>query len=461
MLVDCALYRDGVRQDGPRDLTGVAAAARAGDGMAWIGLDRPDDAEFAEVAREFGLHPLAVEDAVHAHQRPKLERYGDTLYCVLRPARYIDESETVEFGELHVFAGPNFVVSSRQDDARDLAGARAGLESRPELLRRGPVVILHAIMDRVVYDYAPVVAGLENDIDEIEDEVFGGSPSVSRRIYEFLSREVIAFGRASTPLAGMLDPLLRDPGVGDEERRYLRDVQDHALRVQEQVDGSASCSRAVPERQPHARDEGAQRGVDRPERRGEAHLGLGRHPLRADADRDDLRHELPPHADPLARGLPAGARPDGRHVGHALPALPAARLDLSDPAGARGRPCVMLAPDASTAAREPRRHRRGAAAARDAPGALGGLRHGAQLAMVGVDATAVNVATPAIGDDFDAALSSLQWVINAYTLALAGLVAAGRVAGRPLRTAAHLRDRGRLVRGRFAAVRRRAQRRRC
>ena len=236
MLVDCAIYRDGVRQDGPSDLAGVAAAARAGEGTAWIGLYRPDGAEFTEVAREFGLHPLAVEDAVHAHQRPKLERYGETLYCVLRPARYIDETETVEFGELHVFAGPAFVVSSRQDDACDLAGVRRGLESRPELLRRGPLVILHAIMDRVVDDYAPVVAGLENDIDEIEDEVFGGSPSVSRRIYE-LSREVIAFGRASTPLAAMLDPLVRDPSLGDEELRYLRDVQDHALRVQEQVDG--------------------------------------------------------------------------------------------------------------------------------------------------------------------------------------------------------------------------------
>jgi magnesium transporter len=236
VLVDCALYRDGVRRDGSRDVAAVAAAARAGDGTAWIGLYRPDDAEFAEVAREFGLHPLAVEDAVHAHQRPKLERYGDTAYLVLRPARYIDESETVQFGELHVFAGPGFVVTSRQDDACDLSAVRAGLEARPELLRRGPVAILHAILDRVVDDYLPVVAGLENDIDEIEDEVFGGITTVSRRIYE-LTREVIAFGRATSPLPAMLDPLVRDAALGEEERRYLRDVQDHALRVQEQVDG--------------------------------------------------------------------------------------------------------------------------------------------------------------------------------------------------------------------------------
>ncbi|MBJ7454930.1 MAG: magnesium and cobalt transport protein CorA [Thermoleophilia bacterium] len=235
MIVDSAFYRDGVRGPGPEGLDALAAAARAGEGIAWIGLYRPTEAEFSGVAAAFGLHGLVVEDAVHAHQRPKLERYGDTLFCVLRSARYIDESETVEFGELHVFAGPGFVITARQDDACDLGGVRTGLEARPEILARGPVAILHAIMDRVVDDYSPVVAGLENDIDEIEDEVFGGSPSVSRRIYE-LSREVIAFHRASKPLAAMLEPLVGDPSIGDEERRYLRDVQDHALRVLEQVD---------------------------------------------------------------------------------------------------------------------------------------------------------------------------------------------------------------------------------
>ena len=176
MIVDSAFYRDGIRGPDPEGLDALAVAARAGEGIAWIGLCRPTEAEFAEVADAFGLHGLAVEDAVHAHQRPKLERYGDTLFCVLRPARYIDDSETVEFGELHVFAGPGFVITARQDDACDLGGVRAGLEARPDLLGRGPVAILHAIMDRVVDDYAPVVAGLENDIDEIEDKVFGGEP---------------------------------------------------------------------------------------------------------------------------------------------------------------------------------------------------------------------------------------------------------------------------------------------
>ena len=236
MIVDRAIYRDGRRATEPRDLAEMGALCRAGGGLAWVGLYKPSEEEFAGVAAEFGLHELAVEDAVHAHQRPKLERYGDTLFCVLRPARYVDASETVEFGEVHVFAGPSFVVTVRHGEAPDVGAVRRSLEARPDLLRRGPVAILHAIMDRVVDDYVPVVAGVENDIDEIEDEVFGGGRAdISRRVYE-LHREVIAFQRATKPLVGMLERLMGDPASDDEERRYLRDVQDHALRVIEQAD---------------------------------------------------------------------------------------------------------------------------------------------------------------------------------------------------------------------------------
>ena len=235
MIVDRAIYRDGQRTADHADLAEMRIACRDDGGVAWIGLYRPTEEEFADVAREFELHELAVEDAVHAHQRPKLERYGETLFCVLRPARYIDKTETVEFGEVHVFAGPHFVITVRHGEAPDLARVRQGLESRPELLCRGPVAILHAIMDRVVDDYAPVVAGVENDIDEIEDEVFAGETHVSRRIYD-LTREVIAFQRATKPLVPMLERLMTEPGVHEEERRYLRDVQDHALRIHEQAD---------------------------------------------------------------------------------------------------------------------------------------------------------------------------------------------------------------------------------
>jgi magnesium transporter len=236
VIIDRAIYRDGQRVAEPQDLAEMAASCNANGGIAWIGLYRPSREEFAEVAHEFALHELAVEDAVNAHQRPKLERYGETLFCVLRPARYIDETETVEFGEVHIFAGPRFVITVRHSEAPDLGDVRHKLEARPDLLQRGSVAILHAIMDRVVDDYGPVVAGVENDVDEIEDDVFDPSSDASRRIYD-LTREVILFQRAVKPLAPMLAQLMNDAGVDEEERRYLRDVQDHALRVQEQADG--------------------------------------------------------------------------------------------------------------------------------------------------------------------------------------------------------------------------------
>ena len=172
--------------------------------MAWIGLYRPSHDDVALLAREFGLHELAVEDAIIAHQRPKLERYGDTLFVVLRAARYLDDVEEVEFGELHVFVGPGLrdhAPAQRVPGPR--RGARAGWRATPSCCALGPEAVLYAILDRVVDGYAPVVAGLENDIDEIETEVFCGDPTVSRRIYE-LSREVIEFQRATHPLLAML-----------------------------------------------------------------------------------------------------------------------------------------------------------------------------------------------------------------------------------------------------------------
>lgn len=236
MIVGRAVYRDGRPVAAADDLGALARDCRAGAGVAWIGLAQPSPEEFQEIAEQFGLHHLAVEDAVTAHQRPKLERYGDTLFVVLRTARYVDESETVEFGELHVFAGPTFVVTIRHGQAPALGEVRRKLEARPELLARGPIAILHAIVDRVVDDYAPVGAGIGNDIDEIEDEVFRAAGNPSRRIYE-LMREVIGFQRAVTPLPGILDELMAGLGPDDEELRYLRDVQDHSLRIQEQVAG--------------------------------------------------------------------------------------------------------------------------------------------------------------------------------------------------------------------------------
>ncbi len=238
MLVNNAVYVDGRRSADPQSLEETYEVLRGRHGMAWIGLYRPDEEEIRSVAREFDLHELAVEDAVTAHQRPKLERYGTTLFTVLRPTRYLDASEEVEFGELHVFIGPDFVVTIRHAETPDLGQVRQRLEQSPDLLRRGPEAVLYAIVDQVVDEYGPVVAGLENDIDEIEDQLFKGDPAVSRRIYE-LSREVIEFQRATHPLLEVLHAL--ETGfdkyhVDLELQRSLRDVADHAIRVVERAD---------------------------------------------------------------------------------------------------------------------------------------------------------------------------------------------------------------------------------
>ena len=238
MIVDNAIYVDGRRTAEPGTLRETYVALRERRGVAWIGLYRPTQEEFSSVAEEFGLHGLAVEDATEAHQRPKLERYGGSLFVVLKPARYLDEEERVEFGEIHVFVGEDFVVTVRHSESPDVGDVRRDLEADPELLRKGPEAIFHAIMDRVVDDYMPVVDGLENDIEEIEAEVFGGDPNVSRRIYE-LSREVIQFQRATEPLGDVLGNLIHEEttDVDPEVRKYLRDVQDHLLQVTERLAG--------------------------------------------------------------------------------------------------------------------------------------------------------------------------------------------------------------------------------
>ena len=237
-LVDNAIYVDGVRTANPASLDETYELLRERHGMAWIGFYRPAEDEIRSVAHEFDLHRLAVEDAIAAHQRPKLERYGDVLFAVLRPARYLDEEERVEFGELHVFVGDDFVVTVRHAESPDLARVRRRLEAAPGLLRCGPEAVLYAILDQVVDEYGPVVAGLENDIDEIEDELFNGDETVSRRIYD-LSSEVIEFQRTTKPLLGILTALERGfekYHVNIELQRNLRDVHDHVIRIVDRAD---------------------------------------------------------------------------------------------------------------------------------------------------------------------------------------------------------------------------------
>jgi magnesium transporter len=239
MIVYNAIYADGRRAEEPGSLEETYEAVDQRRGVAWIALYKPTEEEFGSVAREFGLHPLAVGDSIKAPLRTKLERYEGRLFLVLKAARYLDESETVEFGEVDAFVGEDFVVTVLRGEPAALAPMRERLEGDPELLRRGPEAILYAIIERVVDGYAPVVAGLENDIDEIETEVFSGNAGVSRRIYE-LSREVIEFQRATEPLPAILDRIIsggEGHEVDAELQKYLHIVQDRTLRIIERVEG--------------------------------------------------------------------------------------------------------------------------------------------------------------------------------------------------------------------------------
>jgi magnesium transporter len=237
-IVENAIYVRGVRAVAPPSLEQTYEAMHEQEGMAWIGLYRPTEDELRSVATEFNLHPLAVEDALLGHQRPKIERYDDCLFIVLRPVRYLDAAEEVEVGEVHLFVGPDFVITIRHAESPDLGRVRKRLEANPELLSLGPEAVLYAVLDEVVDEYEPVVAGLENDIDEIEDQLFGDDPAVAKRIYELI-REVMVFQRATHPLVTILSSLkdgFEKYEVDLELRRNLRDVEDHVLRIIDRVD---------------------------------------------------------------------------------------------------------------------------------------------------------------------------------------------------------------------------------
>jgi magnesium transporter len=226
-LVDAAVYKEG-----RRILSGTAAEvlheAKAFGGMAWVGLYRPDADEMHEIAQALDLHPLAVEDALIGHQRAKLERYGEMTFLVLQPARYMDDTETVEFGEVHVFVGPGYVITVRHAENPNLAAVRHRLESRPDVLAIGPYAVVWAVCDDIIDQYLPVVQGVENDIDEIEDELFSGDPTVSKRIFG-LQREVIDLQHATTPLLSMLDRLQKIVmAVSPRRRRSVTSTTTHA-----------------------------------------------------------------------------------------------------------------------------------------------------------------------------------------------------------------------------------------
>ena len=240
MIIDCAHYKGGERQhDEQIELERAAEIARDAESgeFAWIGMHEPEPGDLAKLQELFGLHELAIEDAERMHQRPKLEDYDDGWFIVLRTAHYHEDTEIVHFGEVHVFAGPGYVVTIRHGPGSELATARKRLEERPELLEMGAAAAVWAILDKVVDDYFPVVDGIEDDIEEVEDDVFNDEhPAPTKRIYA-LKREVIEFHRAVWPLLSPLTALERGAyeQVPEELRRYFRDIADHARRVDEQV----------------------------------------------------------------------------------------------------------------------------------------------------------------------------------------------------------------------------------
>jgi magnesium transporter len=237
-IVDCAVYEDGRRSQ--KDLPLEDAYEATGDGrFVWIGLHEPSPEEFDSVAREFNLHELAVEDAIKAHQRPKLEVYGDTVFLVLKTVIYDEETNDVDTGEIMIFVGRDFVVTVRHRKFTDLHPIRQRLEEREDLLRCGPGAVVHAIIDKVVDDYVPVVEAIDDDIEEVEREVFSDNrDQPTQRIYK-LSREVLEMHKATAPLVDPLARLARRDldFVHEDLGTYFRDVYDHTVRTNEQVEG--------------------------------------------------------------------------------------------------------------------------------------------------------------------------------------------------------------------------------
>ena len=239
-IVDLAVYEDGIRRSEPLAIVDAFEAGRAPGAFVWIGMLEPTEEEFAAVRVELSLHPLAVEDAVQAHQRPKLEIYDDTVFLVLKTAHSDDASEAIAFGEIHVFLGDGFVVTIRHGEGAGLAEARRDLERTPERLSCGPGSVLHAVCDHVVDEYQKVIEGIENDIDELEAAVFsGGRGNAASRIFK-LMRQTLQFNRAVLPIEEPLDQLVRGqvPAIATHPvlADYFRDVLDHTIRLVGRID---------------------------------------------------------------------------------------------------------------------------------------------------------------------------------------------------------------------------------
>jgi magnesium transporter len=237
MIIDCAYYRGGARQpDAPTSVADAADLAARLDGFVWLGIHEPTEDEMDEVATYFPVHELAMEDARSRHQRAKMEDYGNHYFVVLRSARYDDDREQVDFGEIHIFAGPGYAITIRHGEQSQLAPARRRLEARSDLLEEGSLSVVWAVLAQVVDDYEPVAEGLTADIEDAEVRVFEGGADQTERIY-FLKREVIEFFRALHPLLAPLAAIERgaNPRVSATLQNYFRDANDHIQRVHDEI----------------------------------------------------------------------------------------------------------------------------------------------------------------------------------------------------------------------------------
>ncbi len=328
MIVDSALYRDGVRvrvDCHKDDLSAVRDEATGKGDFVWVGLHEPDGSELEQVADIFSLHPLAVEDAIKAHQRPKLERYDDGLFMVLKTLWYVDEDDAVETGEINLFVGENYIVSVRHGKGAELHSARLDLEEQQAVLGHGPSAVVYAICDRVVDAYENVASSLEEDVDEVEASVFSPDrTSDSQRIY-VLKRELSEMRRAVTPLRNPMSRFADGsvPMITQEAAPFFRDVADHVVRVSETIESldgllSTAFDAHLAQHQ-------------RPAERGHAEdLRVGRDRRDRHAGRRRLRHELQQHAGAaLALRLLLRAHLDGERLGVRVPPVQEVRLALT------------------------------------------------------------------------------------------------------------------------------------
>ena len=238
-VINCAAYSNGRRVSNIQ-INEVGQVLKQTDKFVWIGLHEPSEELLQQVQQEFGLHDLAIEDAHRAHQRPKLETYGETIFIVLRTAQ-MNNQKHIDFGETHFFVGENFIISIRHGSSLAYTEVRNKCEMAPELLQKGPGFALYAVMDSIVDQYFPVIDSLEGELESVEEKIFGEKPSreTTEQIYQ-LKRELLQVKRAVSPLVDICNRLVRFDLrlIPDDTRPYFRDVYDHVLRINEMVDSS-------------------------------------------------------------------------------------------------------------------------------------------------------------------------------------------------------------------------------